>query len=258
MEKRFRIVPRGVALVIGCCTFPTWNGYPGIFASLATGNAVVVKPHPDAILPLAITVRIAREVLAEAGFDPNVVTLIAHDAGDDTRRRSRCGPRSRSSTSPAARPTAAGSRSTRARRRCTPRRPASTRSSSTPPPTSRVSRATSRSRSRSTRARCARRRRTSTCRRTASTPPTGTCRSTRSPPALAEGVDKLLGDPARAVEVLGAVQNDGVLRRLEAARSLGERRARHAARSRIRQFPRRDDPHAADRQARRSAIARRT
>jgi 2-(1,2-epoxy-1,2-dihydrophenyl)acetyl-CoA isomerase len=40
--------------------------------------------------------------------------------------------------------------------------------------------------------------------------------------ALAQGVDKLLADPARAVEVLGAVANDGVLRRLEAARSLGE------------------------------------
>jgi len=34
-------------------------------------------------------------------------------------------------------------------------------------------------------------------------------------------VQKLLGDPARAVEVLGALQNDGVARRLEAARSLG-------------------------------------
>ena len=51
MEKRYAIVPRGVGLVIGCCTFPTWNGYPGLFASLATGNAVVVKPHPGAILP---------------------------------------------------------------------------------------------------------------------------------------------------------------------------------------------------------------
>ncbi|HWC45767.1 MAG TPA: phenylacetic acid degradation protein PaaN, partial [Casimicrobiaceae bacterium] len=84
MEKQFRVVPRGVALVIGCSTFPTWNGYPAIFASLATGNAVIVKPHPNAILPLAITVRIAREVLRDAGFDPNVVTLVAHDAGDDT------------------------------------------------------------------------------------------------------------------------------------------------------------------------------
>jgi acyl-CoA reductase-like NAD-dependent aldehyde dehydrogenase len=39
---------------------------------------------------------------------------------------------------------------------------------------------------------------------------------------LAQGIDKLLADPARAVEVLGAVASDGVLRRLEAARSLGE------------------------------------
>jgi phenylacetic acid degradation protein paaN len=87
MEKRFRVVPRGVGLVIGCSTFPTWNGYTGLFASLATGNAVVVKPHPGAILPLAITVKIARDVLAEAGFDPNIVTLAAHDTGDDTAQQ---------------------------------------------------------------------------------------------------------------------------------------------------------------------------
>ena len=93
MEKHFRIVPRGIGLVIGCCTFPTWNGYPGLFADLATGNAVVVKPHPAAILPLAITVRIAREVLAEAGFDPNVVTLVAHDAGDDVAQTARAAAR---------------------------------------------------------------------------------------------------------------------------------------------------------------------
>jgi phenylacetic acid degradation protein paaN len=84
MEKRYSVVPRGIGLVIGCCTFPTWNSYPGLFASLATGNAVIVKPHPGAILPLAITVQIAREVLQEAGFDPNIVTLVAHEAGDDT------------------------------------------------------------------------------------------------------------------------------------------------------------------------------
>jgi len=55
-----------------------------MFASLATGNTVIVKPHPGAILPLAISVKIAREVLQEAGFDPNVVLLAVHDAGDDT------------------------------------------------------------------------------------------------------------------------------------------------------------------------------
>jgi phenylacetic acid degradation protein paaN len=84
MEKRYRVMPRGIALVIGCSTFPTWNSYPGLFASLATGNAVVVKPHPAATLPLAITVQMIREVLQDAGFDPNVVTLVAHNADDDT------------------------------------------------------------------------------------------------------------------------------------------------------------------------------
>lgn len=82
LTKEFTAVPRGTALLIGCNTFPTWNGYPGLFASLATGNAVLVKPHPRAVLPLALTVRIAREVLAEAGFDPNLVALAAERPGE--------------------------------------------------------------------------------------------------------------------------------------------------------------------------------
>ena len=81
MQKDYRLVPRGVALVIGCNTFPTWNAYPGIFASLVTGNPVVVKPHPRAVLPLAISVEIARSVLAEAGFDPALVQLAAEADG---------------------------------------------------------------------------------------------------------------------------------------------------------------------------------
>ncbi|GAA2261728.1 phenylacetic acid degradation protein PaaN [Kitasatospora cystarginea] len=81
MVKEFTVVPRGLALLIGCNTFPTWNGYPGLFASLATGNPVLVKPHPRATLPLALTVRVAREVLAEAGFDPNTVCLAAEHEG---------------------------------------------------------------------------------------------------------------------------------------------------------------------------------
>ena len=63
MQKDYRIVPRGVALVIGCNTFPTWNAYPGLFASLVTGNPVIVKPHPRAVLPLAIIGGGRREVL---------------------------------------------------------------------------------------------------------------------------------------------------------------------------------------------------
>ncbi|MFB7472481.1 phenylacetic acid degradation protein PaaN [Kitasatospora sp. NPDC056184] len=81
MTKDFTVVPRGLALLIGCNTFPTWNGFPGLFASLATGNPVLVKPHPRAVLPLALTVRIAREVVAEAGFDPDLVCLAAEHEG---------------------------------------------------------------------------------------------------------------------------------------------------------------------------------
>ncbi|MCQ4042203.1 phenylacetic acid degradation protein PaaN [Streptantibioticus rubrisoli] len=77
LRTTFTAVPRGIALLVGCNTFPTWNGFPGLFASLATGNPVLVKPHPRAVLPLALTVRLAREVLAEAGFDPNLVCLAA-------------------------------------------------------------------------------------------------------------------------------------------------------------------------------------
>ncbi len=82
LEKTYHVVPRGVAVTVGCSTFPTWNSYPGLFASLATGNPVVIKPHPGAILPLAITVEVCREVLEECGFDPNLV-LLACDTAEE-------------------------------------------------------------------------------------------------------------------------------------------------------------------------------
>ncbi|GLF96668.1 phenylacetic acid degradation protein PaaN [Streptomyces yaizuensis] len=82
LRKSFTTAGRGIALMIGCNTFPTWNGYPGLFASLATGNAVLVKPHPRAVLPLALTVRVAREVLAEAGFAPDLVALAVERPGE--------------------------------------------------------------------------------------------------------------------------------------------------------------------------------
>ncbi len=75
LRKRYQLVPRGVAVCFVCATFPTWNAYPAMLASLATGNPVIVKPHPTAILPMALAVRTCREVLAEAGFSPNLVTL---------------------------------------------------------------------------------------------------------------------------------------------------------------------------------------
>jgi len=82
LSKHFTPVGRGISLLIGCNTFPTWNGYPGFFASLAAGNPVLVKPHPRAVLPLALTVRIAREVLREAGFEANLVALAPEREGE--------------------------------------------------------------------------------------------------------------------------------------------------------------------------------
>ncbi len=75
MEKKFTACGRGVGLVIGCSTFPTWNTYPGLFASLVTGNPVVVKAHPAAVLPAAISVQVAQEVLKEQGLPPHIVSL---------------------------------------------------------------------------------------------------------------------------------------------------------------------------------------
>ena len=77
LKKKYRLMPRGVGVVICCATFPLWNGYPALCASLATGNPVVMKPHPSAILPVALLVTVARDVLAEAGFDPNLVSMVA-------------------------------------------------------------------------------------------------------------------------------------------------------------------------------------
>jgi phenylacetic acid degradation protein paaN len=82
LHKRYRLMPRGVAVCFSCASFPTWNAWPSMLASLATGNAVIVKPHPSTVLPMAITVRVFRAVLAAAGFDANLVTLALDTQAD--------------------------------------------------------------------------------------------------------------------------------------------------------------------------------
>lgn len=82
LDKRYRLMPRGVAVCFSCASFPTWNAWPSMLASLATGNAVIVKPHPSTVLPMAITVRVFRAVLAAAGFDANLVTLALDTQAD--------------------------------------------------------------------------------------------------------------------------------------------------------------------------------
>ncbi len=75
LNKEWRAVPKGISLVIGCSTFPTWNSVTGIYGSLITGNSVLVKPHPGAILPIAIVVAEIQKVLVENNLDPNICQL---------------------------------------------------------------------------------------------------------------------------------------------------------------------------------------
>ncbi len=75
LHKNYKPIPKGVSLVIGCSTFPTWNTVPGLFASLITGNVAIVKPHPKSILPIAIVVAEMHKIFADAGLPQGIVQL---------------------------------------------------------------------------------------------------------------------------------------------------------------------------------------
>ncbi len=75
LHKNYKPIPKGISLVIGCSTFPTWNTVPGLFASLITGNVSIVKPHPKSILPIAIVVAEMQKVFADAGLPKGIVQL---------------------------------------------------------------------------------------------------------------------------------------------------------------------------------------
>ena len=85
VNKKFKIAPRGISLIITCSTFPTWNSYSGLFASLLSGNSIIYKPHRNGILPIAHTIRIAREVLEENSIDSNLVSMILTDDRKETQ-----------------------------------------------------------------------------------------------------------------------------------------------------------------------------
>lgn len=81
LQKQFKPVPKGISLCIGCSTFPTWNSVPGLFASLITGNSVIVKPHPKSVYAIAIVVAEIQNALLAKGIDANVCQL-AVDSSD--------------------------------------------------------------------------------------------------------------------------------------------------------------------------------
>lgn len=75
VEKEWVPISKGIALVIGCSTFPTWNSVPGIYASLITGNPVIAKPHPKSILPLATWIAELRKLLKENDLPADIIQL---------------------------------------------------------------------------------------------------------------------------------------------------------------------------------------
>lgn len=75
IKKNFKPISKGIGLVIGCSTFPTWNTVPGLFANLIAGNVSIVKPHPKSILPIAIVVAEMQKVLSKHGLPTSIVQL---------------------------------------------------------------------------------------------------------------------------------------------------------------------------------------
>ncbi|MCS7152486.1 MAG: phenylacetic acid degradation protein PaaN [Bacteroidia bacterium] len=76
VEKYFIPQPEGISLHIGVSTFPVWNVLPGLYASLAVGSPVLMKPHPRAIYPIAVVVSILQELFEEYGLSPAIVQLL--------------------------------------------------------------------------------------------------------------------------------------------------------------------------------------
>ena len=77
INKNWKAIPKGVGLVIGCSTFPIWNTVPALFANLITGNATIVKPHPKAVLPIAIVIGEIQKLFKEHNIDVNTVQIAA-------------------------------------------------------------------------------------------------------------------------------------------------------------------------------------
>jgi phenylacetic acid degradation protein paaN len=75
VKKTWKPIGKGLAMVVGCSTFPVWNSVPGIFANLISGNPVIVKPHGGAVLPIAIVAAEIQKGLVEAGFSENICQL---------------------------------------------------------------------------------------------------------------------------------------------------------------------------------------
>lgn len=123
LHKSFITSGRGIALLIGCNTFPTWNGYPGLFASSPPAtrcwSSRTRAPcfHWPSRCPWPVRCWARRASTRIWSRWPPSGPARA------SPRPSRSAPRSGSSTTPAPPPSATGWRRTPARPRSTRRRP---------------------------------------------------------------------------------------------------------------------------------------
>ncbi len=83
LNKRWKAVPTGISLIIGSPNFPARDTIPGIYASLITGNPVIIKPHSSSILPVAIAVSEIQKVFSENGYDPNICQIAIETQNED-------------------------------------------------------------------------------------------------------------------------------------------------------------------------------
>ena len=88
MEKTFTVVPRGVALVIGCNTFPTWNSWPGCSRRWSPATRSSSSRTPGRCSRSRSPCRPARRCCRRPASTPTS-TLAAEDPADSWPRRSR-------------------------------------------------------------------------------------------------------------------------------------------------------------------------
>lgn len=79
LTRYFRAMPAGLSLVYSGQVVPTWGAYPGLFASLAAGCPVILIPHSNAVLPIALTIKAIKEVCAEVGLPHDIINLFYND-----------------------------------------------------------------------------------------------------------------------------------------------------------------------------------
>jgi phenylacetic acid degradation protein paaN len=83
----YRTVPAGLGLVASGATRPLVTALPAVMADLVAGNPALLQPDWRVVLPLALVARTVRDVLAEAGLERDVLQLCPDSRDAPVARR---------------------------------------------------------------------------------------------------------------------------------------------------------------------------